>query len=138
MAGNPHTAKGEGGFTLLEVLVAFSIAALALGVMYRIYAKGAASAILGKEYAQAVAIADSKLAVAGVDESLNIDNTSGTENDKYEWQMSISDYEPGAEQDQGFEQPLQLKEIELVITWNSLGRRHSFKIHTLRPVPPQR
>lgn len=125
------------GFTLLEVLVAFSITALALGVMYRIYAKGTTTAILGREYAQAVAIADSKLAAVGVDESLDNDSSSGTENDKYEWQMSINDYESSAERDSGLEQPLQLKQIDLVISWNSLGRQHSFKLQTLRPVQPQ-
>lgn len=134
----PLSAQGNRGFTLLEVLVAFSIAALALGVMYRIYAKGTTSAILGKEYAQAVSIADSKLAAVGVDESLNTDQASGTENDKYEWQMSINDYVPNEDQNSGLEQPLQLKEIQLVVSWNSMGKRHSFKLDSLRPVPAQR
>ena len=137
MPVSPHNAKGNRGFTLLEVLVAFSITALALGVMYRIYAKGTTSAILGKEYAQAVAIAESKLAAVGVDESLDNDTFSGTEDDKYQWQITISDYDPADEQDPGFDPPLKLKEIDLVISWDSMGKHRTVNLQTLRPVPPQ-
>lgn len=131
-----HNAQKNRGFTLLEVLVAFSITALALGVMYRIYAKGTTSAILGKEYAEAVNIAESKLAAAGVEESLDNGVSSGTENNKYEWQISVDDYEYNDDGDNGFEQPLQLKEIELLVSWDSLGKHRSINLHTLRPVQP--
>ena len=137
MATVPYTRQGNRGFTLLEVLVAFAIAALALGVMYRIYSKGTTSAILGKEYAAAVAIAESKLADIGVDVPLDTNDTSGTVNGKYEWQMTISDYKPDNEKDSGFEPPLRLKQIELIISWRSLGKQRSFTLHTIRPEPPQ-
>jgi len=133
----PHNARRNRGFTLLEVLVAFSITALALGVMYRIYAKGTTAAILGKEYAIAVAIAESKLADVGADESLGNDYSSGTENKKYQWQIIIRDHQASDEEDAGLEPTLRMKEIELVISWNSLGKQRSIDLQTLRPVPPR-
>ena len=133
----PHIARGHRGFTLLEVLVAFSITALALGVMYRIYANGTTAAILGKEYAAAVGIAESKLADAGVDESLDNDYSSGTENNKYRWQMTIREYQAPDAQDSGFQPPLRMKEIDLVVSWNSLGKQRTISLHTMRPVAPQ-
>lgn len=124
------------GFTLLEVLVAFSITALALGVMYQIYAKGTTSALLGKEYAEAVTIAESRLALIGIEEDFSNDYLSGTENDKYDWQITISDYEFTDEENFEFEPPLLLKQVELEISWDSMGKRRSFILHTLRPAPP--
>lgn len=132
MSLRPHNR----GFTLLEVLVAFSIAALALGVMYQIYAKGTTSVLLGKEYAEAIAIAESRLALIGIEENYDNNYLSGTENDKYEWQITIQDYEFTDEESFEFEPPLLLKEIELQVSWDSMGKHRSFRLHTLRPAPP--
>lgn len=132
MSLRPHNR----GFTLLEVLVAFSIAALALGVMYQIYVKGAISALLGKEYAEAIIIAESRLALIGVEEDYNNNYLSGTENDKYEWRITIQDYEYPEEESFEFVPPLLLKEIELEVSWDSMGKQRSFRLHTLRPAPP--
>lgn len=134
MSNYPGNEQRNHGFTLLEVLVAFSIAALALGVMYRIYANGTTSAILGKEYAAAIAIAESKLAAVGAVKSLE-NNSSGIEDAKYQWRITIRDYKSGGKQAPGFGQPLRLKKIDVKVSWTSLGRQRSLELHTLRPAP---
>lgn len=119
------------GFTLLEVLVAFVIAALALAVMYQIYARGSAAAALGREYAEAVAIAENKLAELGVAEPLEQTATSGSVADKYHWDLRIGDLE--SVPNQSIESPQPLREIELSLTWDSRGGRRELLFHTLRP-----
>ncbi len=120
------------GFSLLEILVAFTITALSLGVILQIYAKGTTSAILGEEYAQAVAIAESKLAAVGRSESLDDTETSGTEDDKYHWTITIQDYQSDSDSD--FISPISLKKIHLDLHWQTKGKQRSIQLHTLRPV----
>ena len=123
--------RQQRGFTLLEVLVAFVIAAMSLAVMYQIYAHGAASAILGKEYAEAVAIAESRLAELGITKPLDQMETVGIVADKYRWELNFRDPEPDPEQ--SFDPQLLLQEIELTLSWDSRGGRRTLRFHTLRP-----
>lgn len=120
------------GFSLLEVLVAFVIAALSLAVMYQIFARGLTSTVLGGEYANAVAIAENKLAELGVLDPLEETATSGTVEDKYHWNLIIKDLEP--DPDASFASPFPLKEIEFSLTWDARGGKRELLFHTIRPV----
>jgi general secretion pathway protein I len=51
----------EAGFTLIEILVAFAIAALVLGVLYRVYSGGLQSSVASQRYSEAVLVAESTL-----------------------------------------------------------------------------
>lgn len=121
------------GFSLLEVLVAFTIAAMSLGILFQIYAKGTTSAILGGEYAQAIAIAESKLAELGISEDLEISERTGSENDKYNWHIISQDYIEDSPSD--FISNFSLKEITVEVYWDSQRNRRSIKLHTLKPAP---
>ena len=121
------------GFSLLEVLVAFSIAALSLGVLFQIYAKGTTAAILGEEYAQAIVIAESRLAELSVSDNLDGAGDSGRENDKYAWEVFVEDYVD--EEDLDFTPTLLLKQVEVTVTWNSAGKSRSVYLQSLKPVP---
>ncbi len=119
------------GFSLLEVLVAFTIAAVSLGILFQIYAKGTTSAIVGKEYAQAIVIAESKLAETGLSEGFDTGDRDGLENDKYHWLISIQNYEE--EQPTDFVIPLTLKEVSVTVSWQSRGKQRSITLNTLKP-----
>lgn len=127
------TKKHNSGFSLLEVLVAFSIAALSLGVLFQIYTKGTTAVILGEEYAQAVVIAESRLAYATVFENLEVSETSGRENDRYDWEVSVEDYVDETASD--FTPVLLLKQVKVTVTWDSVGNSRSINLHSLKPVP---
>lgn len=79
------------GFSLLEILVAFSILALSLGILLNIFSSGLRSAVISDEYIHAVTIAESKLAATGV-ESLLQEGDSYGEEDKYSWKIVVSPY----------------------------------------------
>ena len=58
------------GYTLVEVLVAFVILAMALSVLLRIFSGGVRNVGVSSDYAKAVLIAESRLATAGIEQRL--------------------------------------------------------------------
>ena len=57
---------GQAGFSLLEMLVAFTILAFSLVVILRIFSSGIGTAVTAEEYTAAVQIAESLLAKTGL------------------------------------------------------------------------
>lgn len=86
--------RRNAGYTLIEVLVAFMILALALTVLLRIFSGGVRSVSVSSEYARAVLIAESRLAAAGIDGVLAPGETSGIDDDRYEWTRTVHEYTP--------------------------------------------
>jgi general secretion pathway protein I len=121
------------GFTLLEVLVAFSIFTISLGVLFQIFSKGTRAAILGNEYSQAVIIAQSRLANAGIEGELDNGEYSGEENETYRWTTTIRPYDSSDDLETNF--GISRREIEIVVNWNSQGKTHSIKLNTLKLIP---
>jgi general secretion pathway protein I len=89
--------KRSRGYTLVEVLVAFMIMALALTVLLRIFSSGVRNVGIASDYAQAVLIGESRLATAGIDEGLAPGETSGVEADGFHWTRRVTTYEPSVE-----------------------------------------
>lgn len=82
------------GYTLIEVLVAFMILALALTVLMRIFSGGLRNVSVSSDYAMATLIAESRLAAAGIDVPLRPGETSGTEGERFQWTLNVQDYQP--------------------------------------------
>ena len=87
-------AVRQSGYTLIEVLVAFMILALALTVLMRIFSGGLRNVSVSSDYAVATLIAESRLAAAGIDVPLAPGEMSGTEGERFEWTVSVQDYQP--------------------------------------------
>ena len=122
------------GFSLIEVLVAFTIFASSLGVLFQIYSTGARSTVLSNEYTRAVIIAQSRLASIGVEETPDIGEYTGAENDKYRWTTRIW---PAVDEDSDLEINFHIikREIEVEVNWDSLGKIRSLKLNTIRLIP---
>lgn len=73
------------GFSLLEILVAFSILAFSLTILLNIFSSGLRRTIISEEYQQAVIIAQSKLATAGVEKELGHGRQDGVVLERYFW-----------------------------------------------------
>ena len=89
--GARHTAQG---FTLIEVLVAFMILALSLSVLFRIFSGGLNNVAVAGDYAQAVLVAESQLAVVSRSEPLVAGQTYGESGERFRWRRIIEDYMP--------------------------------------------
>lgn len=123
------------GFSLLEVLVAFSITAVSLGLIFQVYAKGVRSVVLAEEYAEALAIAEAKLAGASVPDAWHGLAKQGTENDRYDWAIRVEDYlleEQGADLQSSYA----LQSVDVAVSWQSRGRAHQVALQTLKPTFP--
>jgi len=79
------------GFSLLEVLIAFAIMAVAITIVLRIFASGVNNAVISEEYSLGVQIAESKLAGVGIESPLDIGETVGNVANKYDWAINISE-----------------------------------------------
>jgi general secretion pathway protein I len=82
--------RGAAGFTLLEVLVAFVIAALASILVYRAGVSGAAETAMAARYQEAIVRAQSRLASLGTLTALQPMQLSGDDGGGYHWQVIIA------------------------------------------------
>jgi general secretion pathway protein I len=84
---SPRT--GEPGFTLLEVLVAFAIAALALTVLLRATGTGLAETRVAARYDEAIVRARSHMAAVGRNAALTAGDTTGDDGGGFRWRLSV-------------------------------------------------
>ena len=91
------TRCASAGFTLLEILVAFTLLALAMGIIMQIFSRGVNGADLADRYAKAAMLAESKLAAIGIEEVLAEGSYNGQFDDNFAWTMSVRAYISAAE-----------------------------------------
>ena len=116
------------GFSLLEVLVAFTLFAVALGVIMQIFSRGVNGAALADRYAKAAMYAESKLAASGLEEALKEGTSSGKFDDDFAWQVTVKPYidpAPREQQALDFEKQhfAQLYQIESRVTFATDDRK---------------
>ena len=86
----PRSAKREAGFTLIEVVVAFVVLSLVLAVVFEIFSTGLARASELDERSRALVVAQSKLALAGLEEALKDGESQGESEDRrFHWTVAV-------------------------------------------------
>ena len=65
-SGRQGASGRQAGFSLLEVLVAFAILALSLGVLLQIFSRAMSTTAVSGSYSRAAAMAEARLAEVGV------------------------------------------------------------------------
>jgi len=113
------------GYSLIEVLVAFTILALALTVLFRIFSGGLRNVDASADYALAVLVAEGKLAEPGISTPLQINTADGVEADKFAWSRSITQYEPAAATP---ENPLDVRAYRIVVHVEWPGGRSTRRV----------
>jgi len=89
------------GFTLVEVVVAFLLLSLVLVTVFEIFTRGLQRAGELDNYSRALAIAQSEIASAGVEEALVEGEMRGESDDRqFHWVMSVRKYVEDAQAQQ--------------------------------------
>ncbi len=88
-SSRPGFINRNKGFSLLEILVAFSILAISLGILLKIFSSGVNTAAVSEEYTIATQIAESLMAKTGIEEPLTENETTGLEAEKYHWRIRV-------------------------------------------------
>jgi general secretion pathway protein I len=117
--------KRERGFTLLELVVAFVIAALALSVFYQSALAGLGATNVASRYQEAVARAQSHLAALDA-APLVASDRQGDEGHGFHWHVRIAPtgtVDPAHRGDGAFSSRLTLYAVSVVISWGPSQRR---------------
>ena len=123
--------QGEAGFTLVEVIVAFAILALALGVLMFIISDGIQRSAQAELAAEAASLAQSLLAQAAAETPLRSGERAGQFDDRRRWRLRTEPY-AGAGDPQG---AIGAYRVTAEVFWHDDTRERSLALSTLRLGP---
>ena len=125
------------GFSLLEILVAFSILAISLGILLKIFSSGINTAMVAEEYTVATQIAESLMAKTGIEEPLVVGESSGTEVEKYYWRVTVENISNPAN-DEESDDAAELLAVQVIVEWGDDDRsRRVIELNTVKTGPPK-
>jgi general secretion pathway protein I len=120
----------QGGFTLIEVLVAFTVAALTLGALSQAFSTGIGAAARATAEKEALLIAQSSLEGL-VGEAVRPTDKTDHVADKYSRRLVLRPSSERLTALPGGSQPV-LYEVEITISWGETLQTRSVSLHTLR------
>jgi general secretion pathway protein I len=128
-----HLRRGDGGFTLLEVIVAVALAALALVALFQAGSAGLLTVSEATRTEEAVNRAQSHLAAFVGAGTITPGESDGDDGDGYRWRLSARPIasQPPAAPDQAGAIPA-LYDIDVTISWGSGQRKRSIELETER------
>jgi len=132
MAPEPCPGRAQ-GFTLLEVLIALIIFALAFGVLAQTMQTGLRQSQAAGDTTTAVLLARSLLSEVGVDVPLAPGIYEGAMEPNFRWQAEVRPAEIARS-----EQGSMLYRVRISVAWGEIGREQEVAISSLRigPAPP--
>ena len=126
------TRRPHGGFTLLEVIVAFAVFSVSAAALFGIVRATLQQTHQATVREQAVLLAQSRLAAVAADPGLAERSPSGSDSG-FNWRLSV---QPFADQDRTVSQAWRLVLIEVRVDWERPDRGGSLELSTLRLVGP--
>jgi general secretion pathway protein I len=105
------------GFSLLEILIAFSILAISLGILLKIFSSGVTTARVADDYTNATQIANNLIAKTGVETPLKVTETLGIENDIYHWKVRVNPKTFVSPELSLQDLPVELFEVNVQVWW---------------------
>jgi general secretion pathway protein I len=121
----PVTAAG---FTLIEVLVAIAIVAIALVAFLRLHLLSLDDTIRAQDLTTAVLLAQSKMATLGTFPEAGEDKGTfeGPELERYSWTTEVTEHTL----DIGGSQPIELQRLQVTVHWLDGQRDRAYTLET--------
>jgi general secretion pathway protein I len=119
------------GFTLIEILVAFVITALAVGALYRMTSTGLAAGSTADRYSRALLIAEAAMEVEGIAEPLASQTSTRRIDGIYDQNITIR-ARPDLLRRPATRDTRYPYEVSVVITWHDGRRARTLTLSTLR------
>ncbi|MGB3072367.1 MAG: prepilin-type N-terminal cleavage/methylation domain-containing protein [Ottowia sp.] len=116
------------GFSLLEILVAFAIMAIALGMLYRVMGNNARQTGQLTSQERAMTLAQSLLSAYQIAPPDGIRATGETAG--YSWAVQSA---PRSTPSNNDGRAARLQELRIVVQWADGGNTRSYELSTLRP-----
>ncbi len=121
--------REQRGFTLLETLVALSVLAISLGVIYQIFGTSLRNMQYAKEYSYAQMFAESKLSELGKGIPVREGGIEGEIDGKYYWTINV---EPQSSASGASQNLVQTYKVLFSIRWDSYGKQRSIDVITYK------
>jgi general secretion pathway protein I len=126
--------RPQAGFSLLEVLVAFAILAVSLGVLMQIFSRATLTTVVAAQYSRAAALAQARLAAVGTAIPLQAGATSGEPEAGLAWELGIvpvqlNEEVPGPMAE---EPPVTPYRVTVTVLWQDGRRVRRLTLSTLR------
>lgn len=132
-----HSRLSPQGFTLIEILVAISILAIALVIILQLFSGALKSRRVSDEYTTGVFYAQEKMEETLLSESLNAGVDEGEWDDGYSWRTEIVRMEQTEEE--STELPFDTFEIAVEVAWcqDPAGKGKRCQLKTMKIVKKQ-
>lgn len=125
----------NGGFTLLELLLAFLVFALSFATVLQILSGSMRNTVRAREYTEAALTAQSVMEQVGVEIPIQAGIATEGESGDYRWHLEIFPYE-GVGDAQSVELAeltgIELLQIDLQVSWGEPPRAQSSEFSTVR------
>ena len=130
--------RSSGGFTLLEVMLAFVIFALSFATVLEIMAGSMRSVRRASDDTEVALLAQSVMDLVGTEIPIEEGQYSGTGMDRYQWQLGVYLYESGGDdvstQELAEMSGIELYRVDLDIDWETGRNQRNLHFSTIRSI----
>jgi len=141
ITGGPRPAL-SGGFTLLELLLAFMVFALSFATVLEIMSASMRNTVRARQYTEAALTAQSVMDQLGLEIPLEAGTSMAGQSGDYRWEIELFDYADAGGDPYSVELAemtnIELLQVELVVSWGEAPREQARRFSTIKALAANR